>query len=527
MWNRERSESMRHMHTKITMLIILCVMLTVIVFFMGGCGSANAGESGDFVKEKHSSGADLDVSGGSIFTAAQKDETVTASGDATGKIASIIDEVTLSGFTAESGDYVEDVTNLREIKNKEGAEEYLQEGDSLYWENLGDTITYQGTSDEELPVGVTITYYLDGQEVTPEEIAGASGLVKIRMDYVNVNAGTEDYVPYLTLSMLVLDSDHFSDIEVDGGKVISYGDSQVAVGLSVPGLGDYLDLESYDEDINVGLQDYVEITAQAEDFSLDFTATIVTNGLLEDIEDEDLEDFDDITEDMEDLGDAADEIEDAAEELLSGSQEFSTYLKQYTDGTDALADGIAALNNSMKDMPTAAAGLSQLAAYSDSVKQLASYASTLNAMAAQYQAAGDATTAAQFQALATALSSMEDLGDALGELDDLSDGLSALCDGVSQLNTGAQQLKTAGASLNSGYKELTDGISEFADGIEEFNDEGIQELVELGDDDLSDLLTKIRVLRAADQAVGAYSGATAGTKTSVKYIIETDGINCD
>ena len=36
-----------------------------------------------------------------------------------------------------------------------------------------------------MPVDVKITYYLDGQEIAPENLAGKSGKVKIRFDYTN------------------------------------------------------------------------------------------------------------------------------------------------------------------------------------------------------------------------------------------------------------------------------------------------------------------------------------------------------
>ena len=42
-----------------------------------------------------------------------------------------------------------------------------------------------GKSNGQLPVDVKITYYLDGQEIAPENLAGKSGKVKIRFDYTN------------------------------------------------------------------------------------------------------------------------------------------------------------------------------------------------------------------------------------------------------------------------------------------------------------------------------------------------------
>ena len=45
---------------------------------------------------------------------------------------------------------------------------------TLAWNTDGADIYYQGTTDKELPVGVQLTYYLDGQEIAPEDLKGKS-----------------------------------------------------------------------------------------------------------------------------------------------------------------------------------------------------------------------------------------------------------------------------------------------------------------------------------------------------------------
>lgn len=43
---------------------------------------------------------------------------------------------------------------------------------TLVWNAGGEDIYYQGKSKEELPVSVKLTYYLDGKEISPNELAG-------------------------------------------------------------------------------------------------------------------------------------------------------------------------------------------------------------------------------------------------------------------------------------------------------------------------------------------------------------------
>ena len=66
-------------------------------------------------------------------------------------------------------------------------------------------IYYQGTIKKELPVGISVSYQLDGKTISAAELAGKSGHVNIRFDYDNRQFETVDidgsqekiYVPCL------------------------------------------------------------------------------------------------------------------------------------------------------------------------------------------------------------------------------------------------------------------------------------------------------------------------------------------
>ena len=49
----------------------------------------------------------------------------------------------------------------------------------------GEEQATQTQEQKDLPVDVHFTYRLDGQEIAPEELAGKSGRVEIRIDYTN------------------------------------------------------------------------------------------------------------------------------------------------------------------------------------------------------------------------------------------------------------------------------------------------------------------------------------------------------
>lgn len=292
------------------------------------------------------------------------------------------------------GKTIEDQSDLKDIKNTEGEEEYTQRGDTLTWENKGEDISYEGTTDKELPVKTEIQYFLDGKEIKPEKLAGKSGKVTIRFNYENQTSQTvqvkgkdvETVTPFAVLSTVMLSEDHFSNIQVKNGKLVDMDGQTVVVGYAFPGLQESLNLTDYEATKDVEIPDYVEIQEDATDFQLDFTATVVTNGLFKNLEEDDLKDLDDLKDSAEKFQDASNKLIDGAGQLLSGSETLQNYIKQYTDGVKAvdqgigtLQSGVAALKENTAALQSGAAavsdGLGQIAAVldqSDAIDQIAS-----------------------------------------------------------------------------------------------------------------------------------------------------------
>ena len=279
---------------------------------------------------------------GKTVIPAEKEETVYVKADPYGRPTETTVEVILSKIAGT--DPVEDRSDLADIKNTEGDEEYESLGEGRYvWENHGEDIHYKGISDKKLPVDVDVAYYLEGQQVTAEEIAGRTGAVRIRFDYEN---NTD--VPFMVLSAVLLSGDVFSDVEVENGRIIDFGDQKAVIGFAFPGLLSSLKLAAYEPTEEIELPEYVEISARAEGFELDFTATVVSTGLFDEVEEEDLSDLEDMADDMKELTDVSKELTDAAQELADGGGEFGDYLSQYFDGISQIGDGTDALDEGIK-----------------------------------------------------------------------------------------------------------------------------------------------------------------------------------
>ena len=312
-----------------------------------GASDTNGSESTD---TKSSDKKDAD----SQSDKTDKTETVYAKADPSGKIYEVSVEAVLKN---DGKGEISDYSTLSDIKNTEGDEEFTEKGSNMVvWENHGEDIHYKGTSTDSLPVDVKISYYLDDKQVTVDELKGQSGKVRIRFDYTNkssqkveVNGKTvEVNTPFVVCSAMFLPSDNFSNIEVTNGKTVEMDDQNIVIGYAMPGLSDSLQLKNYEATEDIDIPEYVELTADVTDFSLDFTATIISNGMFGDMDTDDLKDVDDLIDAMDDLSDASGKLVDGTAELADGADELGDYFGQYLTGVSALDEGSAGLMKGLK-----------------------------------------------------------------------------------------------------------------------------------------------------------------------------------
>lgn len=344
---------------------------------------------------------------------ADKDESVYLISDANGNVNKTIVVDHLKN--KDKKDTLEDASNLSDIENVKGKEKFTQSGDKLTWQAGGKDIYYQGTATEEPPVTQKVTYYLDGKEISPEDLAGKSGKVKIRFDYTNTTSYTETVngekqtvsVPFAAITGLVL-GDGFENIEVTNGKAEVSDSSSVVLGYALPGLKDSLGIKDKDLDGDVNIPEYMEMTADVENFSMPAAMTFVVNA-------SDYVSTDGI--DTSDLDDMINDLKDASTQLQDGS-------KTLAEGTDTLSDGLSTLQSKLGTFASGVGTLkSGLKTYTDGVSTLS------------------------------------------GGLNTLGNSTGALVSGADKLNSGAGQLASGSATLKDGLKSYTDGASELQAGI--------------------------------------------------------------
>lgn len=299
---------------------------------------------------------------------ADKDESVYLISDANGNVNKTIVVDHLKN--KDKKDTLEDASNLSDIENVKGKEKFTQSGDKLTWQAGGKDIYYQGTATEEPPVTQKVTYYLDGKEISPEDLAGKSGKVKIRFDYTNTTSYTETVngekqtvsVPFAAITGLVL-GDGFENIEVTNGKAEVSDSSSVVLGYALPGLKNSLGIKDKDLDGDVNIPEYMEMTADVKNFSMPAAMTFVVNA-------SDYVSTDGI--DTSDLDDMINDLKDASTQLQDGSNTLA-------EGTDTLADGLSTLQSKLGTFASGVGTLkSGLKTYTDGVSTLSGGLNKLN-----------------------------------------------------------------------------------------------------------------------------------------------------
>ena len=141
---------------------------------------------------------------------------------------------------------------------------------------------------------------------------------------------------------MILD-DSFTNVKVKNGKVISDGDKNMVVGVAMPGLKDSLKVTSSDFSEDIDIPEYVEVTADVKDFSMDMTMSVMLSGITSS---DNVEDF----VDLSDLDDAIDTLSDSSSQLADGTKELREGLEQLRSKVPALADGANTLNSSTESL---------------------------------------------------------------------------------------------------------------------------------------------------------------------------------
>ena len=370
-----------------------------------------------------------------------KDESVYLISDASGNVEKTI--VSDHLYNRDGAYSLTDKSNLSDITNTKGDEEFTQDGDSITWKADGNDIYYQGTSSAKAPVTQKVTYYLDGKEISPEDLAGQSGKVTIHFDYENTTTYTETVngeevtvvVPFAAVTALMLD-DNFTNVEVTNGKVENSGDNNLVIGYALPGVSDSLETE--DGDLDVDLPEYFEVTADVKDFKLATAMTIVSNA--SDFITSEGSSTDSLDDMISDLSDASKKLEDGSSDLSDGVGTLQDKMGDFSDGVSTLKKG---LNSYLDGAKSVNDGIGSLKA---GIEKLSKGSTSLGSGVKKLADGADSAVTGAKKLVAGYEGTEEQTG--------LVDGAAQVAKGASDLATGASSLSEGAAKLDAGVDTL-------------------------------------------------------------------------
>ena len=99
-----------------------------------------------------------------------------------GEVQTLLDSVHLEN--GDALDVLSDRTMLKDIENVSGHETFTLDGETLTWQADGSSIIYQGTSDKRPDVLPHVSFTLNGESATAEEIKNGQGVVTMDVSFM-------------------------------------------------------------------------------------------------------------------------------------------------------------------------------------------------------------------------------------------------------------------------------------------------------------------------------------------------------
>ncbi len=255
----------------------------------------------------------------------------------------------------------------------------------------------------QIPWNITFIYTLDGKEISPEELAGKSGALKINLKIEkNDKCTTDFYDSYALQAALTLDTEKCKNIQADGATLANVGaDKQISYTV-LPGKG--LD---------------AQISADVTDFEMD---AVSINGVKLDL-DIDIDD-EELMDKVREITDAAKSINDGTTELSDGTGELKGAGNSLVDGAESLDTGVNDLDNGINSLNT---GVSVM---QEALNELNSKSGDLTGGSAQ-----------MYYALKTLQSELANVSVSTEQLSQLTQSSAAIKSAIADIYAGAVQLQ--------------------------------------------------------------------------------------
>lgn len=257
-----------------------------------------------------------------------KDEVVYAKLTANGKLDNIyvvnIFDIAEKGVIIDYGMYesVKNLTDLSYIEQSDNAVQFTANDDKFY---------YQGNMNQgELPWNFTVTYYLNGREIAPEEIAGKDGSFQIKIKTTrNEQVDPAFYESFMLQISVSLDSEKFENIKVDDASIANIGKNKQITFTVMPQKDENFEIEGDVTDFELA---GIEIAAVPMSMSIDTP------------------NMDEMAEEMETLSDAISQLYEGVSELKFGVSQLNDGVEKLTEGSKAYKDGMNEVDGASNEL---------------------------------------------------------------------------------------------------------------------------------------------------------------------------------
>ncbi len=205
-----------------------------------------------------------------------------------------------------------------------------QKGDKITFRSDVPKAYMQGTLENaEIPWLISIKYFLDGKEISPDEIGGKSGDLEIKFSTKeNKECKGNFFKSYALQASFSLDTKFCTDITASGATAANAGSKKQLSYTILPG-------KETDYSIKAKVVNFempsVSINGVKINMDLDIDKSKVTNETKK------------LTDSVKQLDDGASELSDGAKKLKDGGKSVKT-------GTTSLSDGAQKLSDSLKQL---------------------------------------------------------------------------------------------------------------------------------------------------------------------------------
>lgn len=481
--------------------------------------------------------APVDVSG-----SAEKQEVVYASLNNAGGMNSVY---IVNVLKAAAGQTVQDFGTYDQVVNLTDTSTINQLSDSVILtmpesETASDTeFSYQGSvPNTQIPWNISITYLLDGQVISAEDLAGKTGSLELRIETTqNQSVDPRYYENYLMQITCTLPMKNATNVKTDQGSVALSGSDVTVSFMVMP-----------DADGNVSLS--ADVT-NFEMSGISFAAIPFSMAL-------DFPDTDSLVSQFDALIDGTEQLHSGAQDLAAGVSSVDAATKQAATGAANLATGATQMTQGLQQYQQGLRDSAAAAQGSVSEEDIAAarqkYETALGEYAAAFTVAYEQTMAenpkmdqqealqaaaqqlagsSQEQAMHAALQNLLTVvstqiasqgaaealtgaADGLGSVDDAS----SLLGGSASLGTGAQELASGLDQLAGGTGELSSGVGSLTEGTQTLAQEtqGIPDKVQAEIDALMATYDK------SDFEPASFTSSKNTNVTLVQFVMTTDSI---